>query len=136
MNDPSIANAIKAEAKRLGFDLVGIAPAEPSAWGDQFRKWLADGNAGTMGWLEKRVNERLDPATYFPGVKSVVCVAMNYYTNLAPSPGTPGEGRGEGDFERRTITDILNHPHSNPLPGYRERGARKHRPHRALCPWH
>jgi hypothetical protein len=35
-----------------------------------------------------------------------------------PSPGTPGEGRGEGDLEKRTIADIPNHP----LPAYRERG--------------
>jgi PAS domain S-box-containing protein len=42
---------------------------------------------------------------------------------LAPSPGTPGEGRGEGDFERKAALDIPNHPHPNPLPEYRERGA-------------
>ena len=39
-----------------------------------------------------------------------------------PSPGIPGEGRGEGDFERKTILDSSNHPHPNPLPEYRERG--------------
>src|SRR3954454_11073106 len=39
---------------------------------------------------------------------------------LTPSPGTPGEGRGEGDFERRTTFEARNHP--NPLPAYRERG--------------
>jgi branched-chain amino acid transport system ATP-binding protein len=54
----------------------------------------------------------------------------------APSPGTPGEGRGEGDLERKKSLDISqegssptresfyvrNHPHPNPLPEYRERG--------------
>ena len=41
---------------------------------------------------------------------------------LTPSPGTPGEGRGEGDFERRTTLDNpKNHPHPSPLPEYRER---------------
>ena len=44
---------------------------------------------------------------------------------LAPSPGTPGEGRGEGDFERKGPLDYRNHPHPNPLPGYRERGPEK-----------
>ena len=37
-----------------------------------------------------------------------------------PSPGTPGEGGGEGVFEHRKSPDIPNHPH--PLPEYRERG--------------
>jgi valyl-tRNA synthetase len=41
---------------------------------------------------------------------------------LSPSPGTPGEGGGEGDFERRKSFDIPNHPHPSPLPEYRERG--------------
>jgi valyl-tRNA synthetase len=41
---------------------------------------------------------------------------------LSPSPGTPGEGRGEGDFEQRTTLDIPNHPHPSPLPEYRARG--------------
>jgi phosphoribosylformylglycinamidine synthase II len=40
---------------------------------------------------------------------------------LSPSPGTPGEGRREGDSERRTSSVIRNHPHPNPLPAYRER---------------
>jgi hypothetical protein len=43
-------------------------------------------------------------------------------TDISPSPGTPGEGRGEGDFERNAALDIPNHPHPNPLPEYRERG--------------
>jgi arginine N-succinyltransferase len=41
---------------------------------------------------------------------------------LAPSPGTPGEGWGEGDFERNTVTGSPNHPHPGPLPAQRERG--------------
>jgi membrane-associated phospholipid phosphatase len=43
-------------------------------------------------------------------------------TGLTPSPGTPGEGWGEGDFERRTVSAVRNHPHPNLLPGYREKG--------------
>ena len=38
---------------------------------------------------------------------------------LSPSPGTPGEGRGEG---LRAAGDSNEDPHTNPLPGYRERG--------------
>jgi valyl-tRNA synthetase len=40
----------------------------------------------------------------------------------SPSLGNPGEGRGEGDLERRTTLDKSNHPHPNPLPDYRETG--------------
>ena len=62
---------------------------------------------------------------------------------LSPSPGTPGEGRGEGDFEQIVAQppsavapgtagaavphDIPNHPHPSPLPEYRERGQEEDR---------
>jgi GT2 family glycosyltransferase len=38
---------------------------------------------------------------------------------LSPSPGTPGEGRGEG---LRSVTPSQNSPHPDPLPEYQERG--------------
>jgi RHH-type proline utilization regulon transcriptional repressor/proline dehydrogenase/delta 1-pyrroline-5-carboxylate dehydrogenase len=41
---------------------------------------------------------------------------------FSPSPGTPGEGRGEGDIERKAAPEIPNHPHPRTLPEYRERG--------------
>jgi len=57
------------------------------------------------------------------------CVILGRGEDLSkaapPSPGTPGEGRGEGSsaihnprFAIRTLKD----PHPNPLPAYRERG--------------
>ena len=36
---------------------------------------------------------------------------------LVPSPGIPGEGQGEGDFELSTTFAVQNHPHPRPLPG-------------------
>jgi flagellar biogenesis protein FliO len=53
------------------------------------------------------------------------------WNNFAPgsarkrtsSPGTPGEGRGEGDFEPQAAFEIRKHTNPNPLPEYRERGA-------------
>ncbi len=73
---------IKCRARELGFDLTGIAPAAPSAHGDYFRRWLDEGQAGTMAYLASRFEERTDPAVYFPGAKSVICVAMNYHVSL------------------------------------------------------
>src|SRR4051812_2639686 len=76
---------IKEHARSLGFDLVGITSASPSQYRDYFRQWLDDGQHGTMEYLAKRFEERTDPATYLPGAKSVVCVAMNYHVPVAPS---------------------------------------------------
>ena len=77
-----LAAEIKRRGRELGFDLVGIAPATPSVYGDYYRRWIEEGKAGTMHYLATRVEERTDPAKYFPGVKSIICVAMNYHVQL------------------------------------------------------
>lgn len=89
----TLAGAIKDKARSLGFDLVGIAAASPSKYRDYFRHWLDDGNAGTMEYLHRRFDERTDPATYMPGAKAVVCVAVNYHVPLEPAPASQTNGR-------------------------------------------
>jgi epoxyqueuosine reductase len=81
-----LAAMIKQRAKLLGFDLCGITDGAPSRRREYLRNWLDAGNAGTMEYLAKRFEERTDPATYFPGARTVVCVAMNYHVKLEPPP--------------------------------------------------
>ena len=88
-----LADAVKQRAHELGFDLVGIAPARPSDYRDYLRRWLDGGQAGEMHYLQRRFDERTDPAAYFPGAASVICVAMNYHVPLEPPP-TDGSRRG------------------------------------------
>jgi epoxyqueuosine reductase len=82
----ALADSIKRKARELGFDLVGVAPADPSKHRDYVREWLDTGKAGTMDYLARRFDERTDPRAYLPGAVSVVCVALNYYTELEPVP--------------------------------------------------
>jgi len=90
-----LTGQVKALARGLGFDLVGIAPAAASARGAFFREWLSDGKAGEMTFLADRIDERLDPAQFLPNARTVVCVAMNYFhpLNDEPKPGAckPGD---------------------------------------------
>jgi Domain of unknown function (DUF4105) len=54
--------------------------------------------------------------------------AMAWFARkLSPSPGTPGEGRGEGSAVANRKSQIANpkNPHPNPLPEYRARGLSK-----------
>ncbi|HTW94149.1 MAG TPA: tRNA epoxyqueuosine(34) reductase QueG [Tepidisphaeraceae bacterium] len=78
----ALAQETKRRAGELGFDLAGIAPAEPSRYRHYFQQWLADGQAGEMGYLANRFAERTDPDVYLPGAKSVICVALNYHVEV------------------------------------------------------
>ena len=86
LQDHAAAAAVKGKARELGFDLAGVAPAEPARYRDYFRQWLDAGKGGTMEYLARRFDERTDPATFLPGALSVICVAMNYHTPLEPVP--------------------------------------------------
>ena len=75
-----LSNEIKAEALRLGFFACGIARAEPVAdeVAAHVRRWLdVGGNAG-MTYMGNYIDKRLDPRLLMDGVKSIVCVALNY----------------------------------------------------------
>jgi epoxyqueuosine reductase len=82
----ALAQAVKAKAIELGFDLAGVAPAEPSKHREYLREWLAAGHAATMDYLARRFDQRTDVRAYLPGAASVVCVALNYHTPLEPLP--------------------------------------------------
>ena len=77
----SLSNAIKAKALELGFQKIGIARAEPlQPEGAHLFNWLAKSYHGEMAWLEREPAKRTDPREIFPEAKSVISVAMNYYT--------------------------------------------------------
>ena len=77
----SLANSIKAKSYDLGFQKVGITKAVSiSEEKENLETWLSRGHHGTMSWLAERKHERGDIFTYFPDVKSVISLGMNYYT--------------------------------------------------------
>ena len=90
----ALARAVKARGRELGFDLVGIAPADRSRHADYVRQWLDDGRAGSMEYLTRRFEERVDPAAYLPGARSVICLAINYHVPLQPVPESERDRHG------------------------------------------
>ncbi len=73
------AEEIKRLAIAAGFDLVGIADPVASAYAQEYRAWLAQGQHGGMKYLEDSVAARTNLSCAFPWVKSVISVAMTYY---------------------------------------------------------
>ena len=72
---------IKARALAAGFHKIGIVPAVPlDAERARLEDWLARGHHGTMQWLARDPVQRTDPRLVMPSARSVVVVALNYYT--------------------------------------------------------
>src|SRR2546425_4307881 len=72
------AERIAREARLLGFPLAGSTPLGALDRGPFLERWLADGRAGEMGYLERRTAERMDPRTAFPWARSIVSLAYPY----------------------------------------------------------
>ncbi|MGH9942164.1 MAG: tRNA epoxyqueuosine(34) reductase QueG [Pyrinomonadaceae bacterium] len=72
---------IKERALQEGFHKVGIVPARPlERERARLKEWLGRGYQGEMRWMERDPAQRTDPRLVFPEARSVVVVALNYYT--------------------------------------------------------
>jgi len=76
-----LAKHIKERALFEGFNKVGIAGASSlDDEGRRLKEWLSRSYHGEMSWMAREVEKRIDPRQIFPHAKSVVVVALNYYT--------------------------------------------------------
>jgi epoxyqueuosine reductase len=64
------------QARELGFDLCGVAPADAFAELTNYSDWLERGYAGEMDYL--RDARRADPRQVLDGARSLIVVALNY----------------------------------------------------------
>lgn len=78
-----LTQAIKSRAKKLGFDLVGIAPIDAISKTSHFAEWLDKGFQGAMSYMERQTERRQDPKNIMPESRSMICVAVNYYNQVS-----------------------------------------------------
>ena len=78
--------AVKAQARALGFDLCGIAPAAGLPELTRIHDWIGRGHHGEMRYLERSAAVRADVTRFLPGARSVVMTATNYFTGAEPAP--------------------------------------------------
>ncbi len=73
------AEEIKQCMLDAGFDAVGITSAEPLKMAQEgFLKWLGAGCHASLGYLERNIEKRFDPAQLVTGTRSVVVGLVNY----------------------------------------------------------
>ena len=68
----------------IGFSKIGITKAQfYNQDKDNIEEWLSNGFHGSMNWIERRKIERSNIHKYYPNAKSVISVALNYFTGYA-----------------------------------------------------
>lgn len=76
-----LSRKIKERAEALGFHKVGIVPAQKLVPEHaRLTQWLERGFHGEMRWMARDPAQRADPRLVFPPARSVIVVALNYYT--------------------------------------------------------
>lgn len=88
-----LTQAVKAEANRLGFTLVGVTSAEPPENFHTFAAWVEAGRHGEMAYLasQRSLERRADPRLILPECRSILVLAAPY-----ERPQTGAAGRGHG----------------------------------------
>jgi epoxyqueuosine reductase len=111
-----LARTIKELARECGFELVGIAPAEPLP-GDfaRYESWVEAGMAGKMGYLtDRRADVRRDPRSLLPSARSVICAGKLYkgpQLNLSEGQAVIAQyarGRDYHDVVRAALEELAH----------------------------
>ncbi|MFA5975558.1 MAG: tRNA epoxyqueuosine(34) reductase QueG [Elusimicrobiota bacterium] len=77
----SLKDQLMAYARSLGFDRMGVTSAASlENAGAYLERWISEGKAGTMRYLERNPRRRARPSDHLPGAKSVIVLAMDYYS--------------------------------------------------------
>ena len=96
LSPPELTAEVKRRARELGFEKVGVARAEPlTEERARLEEWLARGHHASMAWMGRDVARRTDPRELLPGARTVVAVALNYFT-----PHEHARDKGVGKISR------------------------------------
>jgi epoxyqueuosine reductase len=113
MNTLDKSQFIKSLAAEAGFDYCGIAAATPlDEDARRLENWLQQGKHGSMLYMEKHFELRVNPYKLLPGAKSVICFLMNYFPaetqdNHAPKISKYAYGRDYHEVIRPKLQAIL-----------------------------
>ena len=91
----TLTQQIQARAQDLGFELVGIIPAAQSETIARYQQWIENGYAGKMQYLERHLPLKTDVRQLLSEAKSVISLAMNYYTLDPPKALAEDAARGQ-----------------------------------------
>ncbi len=105
-----LAQWIKDEAKSIGFIACGISKAKPlSGDNDYLEQWIGKGMHGTMSYMERNVEKRLNPLLLVAGAKTIISLAVNYYPERLQNPDLPQIAKyAYGKDYHNVVKDMLH----------------------------
>jgi len=102
---------VKQLAAELGFDFCGIAKA--TKLDDDARRlesWLNKGMQGSMHYMERYFDLRIDPCKLVPGARSVITLLLNYFPKEKQQNGALKISKyAYGKDYHEVIREKLNH---------------------------
>ena len=104
---------IKKSASTLGFDYCGIAKAVTlDEDARRLEQWLNKGMQGSMQYMEKYFDLRIDPGKLVPGARSVITLLKNYYPSEqqrhdAPKISKYAFGKDYHEVIRKKLTGLI-----------------------------
>jgi len=102
------AAIVKKIARELQFDFCGIARADfLEEEAPRFETWLKKRLHGTMHYLEKNFDKRMDPRVLVPGARSVISLGYNYFVKQPVSGPLKIARYAYGEDYHRVIKDKL-----------------------------
>jgi epoxyqueuosine reductase len=110
----SLKQAIKDEARRLGFALAGVTTPDPPPHAAVFESWIAQGRHGSMDYLagDRSLSRRADPRQILPGCKSILVLAIPY-----SNPKTVPQKNADPEAQGRIASYAWGQDYHLVLPG-------------------
>jgi epoxyqueuosine reductase len=87
-----LRQAIEVQARRLGFDLVGVTTPDSPLHYEVYKNWLSAGRHGEMDYLatERSLTRRADPRQILPECRSILVLGARYSPSEFPGQaGSP-----------------------------------------------
>ena len=85
-----LTESIKEKCLEIGFSKSGIAPVDYYQEDrDYLEDWIKDGYHASMHWMENNIEKRTNISNYYDKSKSVISVAINYFTGTSTEDSPP-----------------------------------------------
>jgi len=83
----TLTEQCRTKALELGFDVCGFSSIDVELRKAYYLNWIAEKQHGTMRWMERNNERRLQPRNILPEARSILMVGLNYYQDDPPMRG-------------------------------------------------